>query len=1157
MMRPEPVRASVPVRASAIASAAVLGATGFLPLFGGPGYEAALAAGLVLPAAAALGTAFDVRGARRSPFDAFRRGLAVGVLVAACGFAVTVLHGFRVGFCDLLEGAELFALGPAAGAVLGGVWGAIVGHRFGGGSRRRIVLLCVLLPLLGIVASVARFYTSPMVFAFDPFFGFFAGTLYDSVITGIPRLVTYRIGSLATLVAVGAASYFLEKPSERRGAEVLAVAAAALSALHVVRGPAMGHYQLTGTIRDALGRTLEFGRCELVYAAGTPEQEAGALARECDGHVRQLENFFGVNGPPRVTAFVFANADQKGYLMGAAGTNIGKPWRREIYIQRAGYPHPVMRHELAHVLAGEFGVGPFRVAGPLHGLIPDPGRIEGVAVAAAPHDEELSLAEWSKAMKTLGLLPPLGRVFRLGFLGEPSSRAYVVAGAFVDFLRREHGIFAVRAWYGGASLERATGRSFSELERGFLASLDALAVSPEALEVARARFDQPAIFARTCPHVVDRIEAEAGGALGALDVPRARRLYRDVLALDPHDLGARIGLATCSERAGEERDATEAFEKIASDPTLGKAMRARALETLGDLALAQHRGAEAKRNYESVRSLVVDADRLRTLDVKEFAANGGGGGVIEEHLVGDLRLGRNPTLVAAHLGAWAEREPTEGLPDYLLARLAVGDVRYDLAAAALDRALSKTLSIPSVRREAYRLRVVVACALADPPSARAAFESWTSLPGSRPPEREDLTELLERCDATPPPSPTAAAAPSEAPPSVAAPVDPSPSAVSAAVSVAAPVDPSPSAVSAAPAPSTTGVSDPGPTCPSGMVPIPPADVWIGSPRGKGLDDEWPRYETKLAAFCLDRTEVTVGAYAACVTAGHCKPAGSYHVTCTAKGHGENYPINCVDWTEADVFCRDRGARLPTEAEWEYAASGGDSREYSWGNDAPDGHTCWKQAGACPVGSFPAGAFGLFDMTGNVWEWTADLYGDYPYPPEESPNRVYRGGSWSRRFEKWMRVRLRNRAAPSFEGSHLGFRCAKTLPNTECPFGVGEGGTCIHGVVTADCREGRKWNGERCAPPGAEGCGEGHHFVPGHGCQFDVHVDDPAHPPPDLTAVHRARSPEFDADCGKFQKSRPNAYRFEGGTHEARNQVERSLGCKNRDVGGGWNSACCP
>ena len=336
-----------------------------------------------------------------------------------------------------------------------------------------------------------------------------------------------------------------------------------------------------------------------------------------------------------------------------------------------------------------------------------------------------------------------------------------------------------------------------------------------------------------------------------------------------------------------------------------------------------------------------------------------------------------------------------------------------------------------------------------------------------------------------------------------------------------------------------------------------AETWIGSPRGQGADDEWPRFRTRIAAFCLDRTEVTVGAYRQCVAASACPAADARYVTCTASGHDDALPINCVDAKQSAAFCAHEGGRLPTETEWEYAASGGDDRMYSWGSQSPDGRTCWKNHAACDVGSYPPGAFGLLDMTGNVWEWTSTGYGDYPWPPVQSSTQVYRGGSWSRRFDKWMRVRLRNRAPTDFQGAHLGFRCARTLPAAPCPFGRATGGTCLAGALDVDCRPGKTWNGVRCAPPGEAPCPEGTSEIKGYGCVRDVPIEEGPPAPLDLDAVKRVRSPEFDADCRQFQPKRPQAYRFEAGTHEARNAVEHTSGCKNRDVGVGWNSACCP
>jgi hypothetical protein len=211
-----------------------------------------------------------------------------------------------------------------------------------------------------------------------------------------------------------------------------------------------------------------------------------------------------------------------------------------------------------------------------------------------------------------------------------------------------------------------------------------------------------------------------------------------------------------------------------------------------------------------------------------------------------------------------------------------------------------------------------------------------------------------------------------------------------------------------------------------------------------------------------------------------------------------------------------------------------------------------------VKSFPAGAFGLFDMTGNVWEWVSDYYGPYPWPPAHGYSRVYRGGSWSRRFEKWLHTRLRNRESESFSGSHLGMRCALSPPGVKCPFGADAAGRCLPGVIERACEPPRAWNGVRCAKTGEPRCRDGWQEVAGHGC---VPEDEAPPPEVDLAAekagVSRAPAPEFDADCLRNFKGRPHAFRYIGGTHRGRNLVSRSAGCKNRDVGVGFNSTCCP
>ena len=752
---------SRPQWVAGVLAAAGLGAVGFIPLFEGPGYEAALAAGLILPALASVATAVEVCAARPVPLNAVARGAASGVVLAALGLSVMLLHGLRAGFCDPFEGISFYALGPGFGGAAGGVWGAATGLLAVELRRGRAfaAALAFLGPLCGVAGSLWRFYTSAMVFAFDPFFGFFAGTLYDTVITGFDRLATYRVGTSLTLFAVTAFAAHCYRRTDGRvgvrrlpgpGLALLGGAAALGSVAIYAAGPRLGHYQTTVTLREALGHSAMSRRCEVIYSSGILKRDAHALARECDAHVEQLERYFETRGPQNIAVFLFASPEQKDFLTGAARTYIAKPWRREIYIQRGDYPHRVLRHELAHVVAGAFGDGPFRISGPLGGLIPDPGRIEGVAVAAAPREDDLSLMQWAKAMRDLKLLPGLDRVFKLTFLGEPSARAYTVAGAFVEWFKNEHGVIALRRWYGGERLaEIAGGKGLSALERDFFAALDRVKVKEEAMLVARARFDQPAIFGRRCPHVVDRLTRDAMIAFSQLDIDRARETYGKVLELDPHNVGARLGLGSCALRDGRVDNAREIYARVADDGNLDKSTRAQAREALADVDLALGHGQKARQGYDEVARTVVDDDRLRTLDVKRYAADHGDARAIVAYIVGDVRVGPDPAHAAAELGAWSAAQPKLGLADYLLARSYFGRGRWDLAAQRLDSALEKDLPLPRVAREAINTRLIIACGLGQRETVQSMWTRLRQDRGLSDARLDVIGAFVERCGVAP------------------------------------------------------------------------------------------------------------------------------------------------------------------------------------------------------------------------------------------------------------------------------------------------------------------------------------------------------------------------------------------------------------------------
>jgi formylglycine-generating enzyme required for sulfatase activity len=262
-----------------------------------------------------------------------------------------------------------------------------------------------------------------------------------------------------------------------------------------------------------------------------------------------------------------------------------------------------------------------------------------------------------------------------------------------------------------------------------------------------------------------------------------------------------------------------------------------------------------------------------------------------------------------------------------------------------------------------------------------------------------------------------------------------------------------------------------PSCPEGMAMVAGGKFFMGSDDGPAA--EQPSHAVTLASYCIDVTEVTTAAFKACSDAGNCKRAWRVNDWSGISDHERTqldglcnandpegrarHPINCVDWETASLFCEARGARLPSEAEWELAARGQDGRVYPWGDEAPSelrlnacGRECvafgakshidawplhWKDDGfvaTAPVGSFPLGQsrIGARDMVGNVSEWVADRYGAYERAPQRSPRgpssgdaRVVRGGAWNAGAASLVRSSSRDHASPTTRSHAIGFRCA--------------------------------------------------------------------------------------------------------------------------------------
>ena len=203
-------------------------------------------------------------------------------------------------------------------------------------------------------------------------------------------------------------------------------------------------------------------------------------------------------------------------------------------------------------------------------------------------------------------------------------------------------------------------------------------------------------------------------------------------------------------------------------------------------------------------------------------------------------------------------------------------------------------------------------------------------------------------------------------------------------------------------------------------------------------NEIPQHKVYLDAYYIYKNDITVAQYRK-----FCDATGRKLPLAPPWGWLDNHPVVNVTWNDATAYAHWSGASLPTEAQWEKSARGGDGRVFPWGN-AWDATKCNNSVGnlhpdkTSPVGSFPAAAspYGVLDISGNVAQWCADWYDDKynqnspsrnPTGPTTGSKRVTRGGGFYGPSATVFRVARRSWFDPAGENSYIGFRCVVSLP----------------------------------------------------------------------------------------------------------------------------------
>ena len=703
-------------------------------------------------------------------------GLALSTLLLP--LAVMFVKSWISGFCNVPEGLAFYLLLPGVSVL----WSTAVALVCVLAAERRLratlLFLGVMFASIGI--SLFRLATQPPVFVYNPIIGYFPGPIYDEVVVITTTLLTARALVLVSVLAIAAGLQICFDPSTwkirpalllkfrsgdpddgkfRGGSDggpggnpdggsaasagsatpaerstlpqpaasgiamrvLLLASLAVLAAAYVYRAP-LGIVIDRAHIQQTLGGHRQTAHFDIYYdLKAISAWNIDLIARDHEYQLARIIDYLDVPPPStRIASYIYADADQKKRLMGARHTSIERPGADEMHLNNASFPHPVLKHELVHVVSAAFGNA-------LYGGSYWIGFHEGLAEAVDWQDAPMNPHEWSRAMRELGFAPPLEDLLSMtGFWTAASSRSYTLCGSFVRFLIERHGLPAFKQAFPEGAVEEAYGRTTAELIAEWEAFVDGIQLREDQLRIARQRFIRPAIFRRHCPHEVAALNDRAWQAYSAGRYADAVRDFDRVLELEPENPSALRGLLYGTYRLADyERTESAALLIERPDQTVG--LLADAHLVRGDSAWKTGRIDDARRSYEAVVDLQASEDMSRAASIRMD--------VLDREPIRNTIM----TYLTAVSGHWrmvlsvrdtGDLAPDYGANYYLLGRWLFRSGSYEQALKYLSKADALGLPGEVVRQENLRLQAMAHFYLEDYERSAEAFGRLAALAGS-------------------------------------------------------------------------------------------------------------------------------------------------------------------------------------------------------------------------------------------------------------------------------------------------------------------------------------------------------------------------------------------------------------------------------------------
>ena len=683
----------------------------------------------------------------------------LGLLVLPVG--IILLNALRIKNCNFSEGFIFFFLL----SVISCVYATAAGTLFGFWIKRRWLayLAYIGFLLLTCVPVVINLIFHPPVFAYHATFGYFPGPIYDFVIRITGTLLIARaetllwaflfLGLAVSLCEINRETALMPQLRWRKLFSSftkrvwLYLLVICLLGFQFYTG-ALGIRPTRGDIARKLGGFRETAHFEIFYAREL-ETEIENIVADCEFQYAQLAAYLTPEGAglsQKVRAYIYASPEQKKALIGAGSTSVEDPFGHGFHIHTQGFPHPVLKHELAHVFTVPWS--PLKVSLKI-------GLHEGIAVAADWSEGKLTAHQWAKAMREMEIAPPLSAIMGIGFWGHAGSRSYLLAGSFVRFLVDTYGIEKFKGVFPSGNFVKHYGKDLQALETEWIGFLEGVPLQDNDINYTAYRLKQRSAFEQVCTHEMAALRDTAWQSYYRKDFVTAVETFGTMLSDEPGNLSTLRGLMYSAYRMQDYEKTLSLANRIASAEDTR--FSPEALLLIGDIYWLKNEHEKAMDAYVSIETAYKTFERLRTkriaaLSYPDRVQSQPEGALQEERSLRELLRG---VLVAskpvsekmALLSTCIQAAPESWLPYFLTGELLQKEKAWQLSNAYLHQALERLnpQQHGKLILEVRRLIGINAYQHKDYETAQTAFRSIAETPTLSLGEVLSAQNWIQRC----------------------------------------------------------------------------------------------------------------------------------------------------------------------------------------------------------------------------------------------------------------------------------------------------------------------------------------------------------------------------------------------------------------------------